>query len=595
LRFIASQRHLSLFPLPGNLRGYAGKDLPGDLKAGLNVALLAFPQGMAYALIAGLPIQYGIFGGAVAALVGAFFAGSHFIMLGPTNATSVMLFSTFAVLGLTTDAERTAVMPLLLTLVGVFLIVGAYLKVANLIQYISRTVVTGYITAAATLIIANQVRNVLGFRFESEEKASTFFDVVYFTARHLGETDPVAVGFGVVTFGLFYGLNRRFAGLPNVAITLAVMSVLAWGCMDIGKLEVQTLSAVSVGDWALTPPALDFEALAKLASSALAIALLAVIEGMSIGKSLAARAGARLNANQETFNVGMANLGCALFSGMPASGSLTRSVLSWSSGARSPLASLFTGLIVAAGAFVVGPYIGYIPKAALAVVVIMIGLSLINRRAIRVVMKSTNSDAATFVVTFASGLLFALDTAIFLGVALSIMLFLRKASTPELTEYGFTEEGELAQMRERSERAQPEVSIVHVEGNLFFGAAEVFHDQLRRVIADPNLKVIIIKMRNALHLDATAVMALEELVTSMKGQERLVLMSECRKDVLRVLKNSGCFEVIGRENLFPDTPRNPTLSTARALRRAQEVLGGGEANVRIYVNPKKGGDEGPGG
>ncbi|MGF1484159.1 MAG: SulP family inorganic anion transporter [Opitutales bacterium] len=591
---LARQNQLDLFPVRHQLKGYNPAKFSGDLRAGMNVALLAFPQGMAYALIAGLPIQYGIFGSAVAATVGAFFAGSRFIMLGPTNATSVTLYSSFAALVLTmggsfTEAQKLVLLPMLVFLVGLFLVIGAYLRVANLIQYISRTVVTGYITAASVLIIANQVKNVLGISFSEGEEPRTFIQVVYFTALHLQDiVRPDAILFSIVTAVIFYGLNWKLRALPNVAITLVVMSVASYLTIDVGEFaEVKRLTAVSASDWKLTIPNFDIQQMSLLAGTAGAIALLCVLEGMSIGRSLAARAGQRLDANQEMLNIGLANISCGLLNGMPASGSLTRSALGFESGATTSLASLYCGLMVALGVLVVGELTQYIPQASLAVLVIVIGLSLIKIRTIRVSLKSTRSDAASFLVTFLGGLVLPLSTAIYLGVAVSLILFLRKVSTPELVEYTFTEEGELAERDEGDSRLIPQLSIVHVEGDLFFGAAEVFQTQLQRVCLQPNLKIIVIKLRNARHLDATAVMALEELVADMQRRDRHLILSEAKKDVVRVMRNSGMLDVIGRENIFPDNPRNPTLSTANALKRAQEILGDEEANIRIFVNPKK--------
>jgi len=201
-------------------------------------------------------------------------------------------------------------------------------------------------------------------------------------------------------------------------------------------------------------------------------------------------------------------------------------------------------------------------------------------------MKATRSDAIVFVTTFIGTLLFRLDTAIYFGAGISILLFLRKAAMPELVEYTFTDDGQLSQLQD-NKRTQPEISIIHVEGELFFGAVELFRDQMRRIVEDPNLKIVVLKMRNAHHLDATSVLSLEELIIYMKDLDRYLLVSEARKDVVRVLKNSGLLEIIGRENIFPDVTQNPTLSTARALKRAQELLGDEKAEISIYVDQAK--------
>lgn len=593
LRLLRDLNQIDFLPIRHIPARYNREKFLGDARAGLNVALLGFPQSMAYALIAGLPVQYGIYGSAVASLLAALFAGSRYITLGPTNATAVLLLSGFAVLGVEGE-QKLLLLPLLLLLVGFFLTLGAWLRLANLVQYISRTVVTGYVTAAALLIIANQLKVALGFQFAEGEQAVNFFQVASLTLAHLPETHLPTVLFSLLTAGVYLAVTRWARQLPNVATTLVIMALAGLAFSSLPGGAVALLQGVPAGSWPLTPPRLDPILMRDLSGPALAIALLCVLEGMSIGKSLAARAGSRLDANQEMFAMGVANLGCAFLSGMPASGSLTRSVLTVESGARTTLTHLVAGLLLAVGALTLGPLISFIPRSALAVVVIFIGLSLINRHHLRIVTKTTMSDRITFFVTFFSGMILALDSAIYLGAAVSIALFVRKAARPEMVEYKFNEEGQLTAMQKSDVRQDPEVSIVHVEGELFFGAAELFRDQMRRISEDPNLKIIVLKMRNAHHLDASAIMALEELIRYMNSKGRYLIISEARKEVIRVIKNSGLLELLERRNLIPDVSGNPTLSTARALRRAKDQLaewGQKGARVTIYVDDKKvGGD-----
>jgi len=570
---------LKFFPFPQTLSSYSKKKIKFDLLAGLNVALLAFPQGMAYAWIAGLPIQFGLYCSAVAAIAGSFFTRTRFIILGPTNATSVMLLSSFAAMGVFNAAEKAALLPLLLLMIGCFLILGAYLKMANLIQFISRSVITGYITAAAALIIANQAGHVLGL--DDQESATTFYDICRLTILNISSADMPSIILSFLTLGVYLALQKKFRMLPNVAITLVVMSVIAFAVNDEDTFKF--LSSIDARDWKLTFPVVDFSMISKLASTAVAIAFLCVLEGLSIGKTLAARAGKRLDVNQEMYSFGMANLGCSFFSCMPASGSLTRSMLNWSSGAVSPIAGLCCGCLCALGALTLGPLIGHVPRAALAVLVICIGVSLINRNQIRIVTKSTQSDAIVFFTTLTAGLLFPLDIAIYLGTGVSIVCFMHKASMPEMVEYTFNPDGQLTALEDEQKRPDPEISIVHVEGNLFFGAAELFRDQIRRICEDSNLKVLVLKMRNAHHLDATSAMALEELIVSMKEKERILLISEVRKDTVRLFKNSGLLTIMDRKHVFLDVSQNPLASTSRALQYAQEILGREDVKVSIYA------------
>jgi SulP family sulfate permease len=186
------------------------------------------------------------------------------------------------------------------------------------------------------------------------------------------------------------------------------------------------------------------------------------------------------------------------------------------------------------------------------------------------------------------GLVFSLQLAIFAGVITSILLFLRKVAHPQLVEYGYTEEGTLAEASVHTKRAQPEVFIVHVEGELFFAAADLFYEQIRRVGEDPNQKVLVLKMLNAHHMDATSVLALEELLEYLKEKDCHVILCELRKDCLRILKNSGVLARMNRRNIFPYIPSNPTLSTAKAIRRAKALIDGGSARVTIVAEEKKG-------
>jgi SulP family sulfate permease len=572
---------LDFFALRGTLRGYNAKAFQSDICAAFNVALLAFPQGMAYALIAGLPIQFGIYASAVAAIVGAIFARSQYITLGPTNATSVLLLSAFASMNIA-EAERIQLLPVIVLMSGLFLIIAAHLNIANLMQYVSRSVITGYITAAAILIITNQLANVLGF--EIEGSSATFFGRARLTLAGLGHAHGLSVLVAGGALALYVLLQSRLPRLPNVALCLLALSIVTF--LIPGREELRFLDAIDARDWRITVPDAGFKTINRMASVSLAIALLSMLEGVSIGKSLAARAGKRLDTNQEIFSMGMANLGCGLLSGMPASGSLTRSALNFSSGATGPMASLYNGVICAVGAFLIGPLIGFVPKSVLAVLVICIGVSLISRRQIRIVTRSTGSDALVFFTTLISGLLFPLDVAVYLGVGTSIVLFMRKAAMPQMVEYKFDVEGQLVEIADRGPRPDPQVSIVHVEGNLFFGAAELFRDQTRRIYEDENLRVIVLKLRNAHHLDATSVMALEELILFARATERTLMVSEVRPQTLKVFRDSGLLSILDEADLFLDDLDNPTAATAGALRRAKEIIGDVRAEVSIQSTRK---------
>ncbi|WP_018292056.1 SulP family inorganic anion transporter [Verrucomicrobium sp. 3C] len=585
--------HLELGPLRATFRSYSPVKLRADLRAALNVALLSFPQGMAYALIAGLPVQYGIYACAVASVIGPLFQSSRYVVLGPTNATAVLVFSSY--LGMAGKVDKIPSLSFLLLLIGVALLAGALFRAASLTQYVSRTVVIGYITGAAFLIIANQAHHMLGV---SIPEVSTFTDIVIQTILHAGQAQWPSVLLSVLTFLVWWLLKTALPKLPAVALALFLVSLLA---LPLPKLHfpIHYLEALPLGFWPVTLPSFHWDWFSQLASASLALAFFAAIEGASIGKSLASRSGEPIDPNREMFAQGAANVACAFLGGMPVSGSLTRSAINWISKPATVLANLWSGLLLAGGLLLGGPLFAYVPMPALATLVVLTGVSLINWRDIRIALQTSRADGLVFLTTFLSALLTPLDLAIGLGIGLSIALFLQQVGQPSLVEYTYDEEEGLREKGRSEKRVLPEICIIHVEGELFFGVADLFREQIRRICLDPSLRVVILRMRNAHHLDATCALAVDELARMMQESGRHLLLSGVTRPVIRVLRNSGVIQAIGRENVFPLFGVHPNLSTRNALLRAQHLLGRKESEVRIFFEkvqpkPKAGGTEAKG-
>lgn len=566
-------------PLLRFLKGYKKKDLLSDSKAGANVALLDFPQGMAYAMIAGLPVNFGIYSSAIGSLTGPLLGSSRYLMLGPTNASAVLLLSGFLSLDWP-EATRLAAMPLLLLMIGAIMFAGAIARADIVIRYVSRSVVTGYVSAAALLIIVNQLKPALGI---DAPRAATFLDSLVVTFQHIGSFSPSALGLSVGTILVALAFKRWLKSVPYVAVTLALAAAAAWYLPRYG-ISFPSLESVPVGSWPISIPRFDWDQMHDLLGVAFAIAFLSLLESASIAKALASQAGDTVDIRQQMISMGVADTVNAFGSGMPVSGSLTRSTLNHASGAKTPISSMVSGAILVVGALLLGPVIGFIPKAALAALVILVGISLIRPATIKALVKATKSDCTTFLITFTCGLAFPLDTAIYAGVAVSVLLFLKKASTPELVEYGFNERGELAE-KEKNAQATA-ISIMHVEGDLFFGSTDVFEEQLRQLVALPEIKAIILRLKNARHLDATGALAIGDFIKQARQLGVEVIVSGAMPEIIRVLSNTGVIETLGHENLFAYTPDNVTLSTRDALKRAQSVLGVRSAEIMLFGKKK---------
>jgi len=576
---------LDSFPIRFALEGYRRSWFRLDLRGGLDGALLAIPQGMAFALIANLPLAYGITCSAVACIVGAIFASSRHSVFGPTNATAFMIASFFAV---NPHIPQREVMPMLVFLVGALLLIGAYFRVADLSQFISRTVVVAYLSGAAVQMLVRQIPGVLGLEMAH---GRTIFGELVTIIGALGTLKWPVLVLSVCTLACYVILKRRWPRWPALAIAL-VASTLAAVLLERAGVALPTFANERFTWRELLPMFPDFTGkntaayFSQLFGLAVSLAFLVMLENSAMARTLAGRSGHRVDANQDMFSLGASNLACAYLSGMPASNSLTRSMVNFNSGAVTPVSVIVSGLLCLAGALTLGPAVAFVPRAALGVLVMCVAASLIHPRQIRVCLRATKSDAFVFIVTFAAALMVPLHVAIFTGIGLSVILYLRKAGRPSLVEYEFNPEGHLAEAQ-NSRRQNPAISIVHAEGELFFGAAELFRSQIQRACSDPNLRIIILRLKNARHLDATSVMALEELIRELRAKGRDLIVSGAMRDVYRVLKDSGLIDVIGRENFFMGSAVNPNLATRNALKRAQEILGGQDVDIHIFFDPSK--------
>ena len=586
-RQLAALPRPRFFPFTGVLRGMDGPTFRADTVAGLNVALLAFPMSMAFAMKAGLPIWCGLVGCGVAAAVAPLFSGSANLSAGPTNASAALLLGSFATLGAITPELRASALPTLVLMTGVFLLLASWLRLSGFADFVPRTVISAYIAAAALRVIALQLPTALGM--PGEHAGDSLPEVLWHAAR-MGRTliNP-ELGLALITSVAYFLLRPKYGAGKAILGAVMVATFGAILAQNVAHAHGSRADLVGyVGQAAQAGAALhlpDFSArtLSTLFSPALALAVLVVIEGTANARASALKTGRPSDLHQEVYGLGMANLVCAFTGGMAASGSISRSALNVASGARTALASLLCGVFILGALFLARPVVAIVPLSTLAILVILAEIELANLSAVKLILKSGAQDRTVFLATFATALLAPLDVAIFLGTAVAVAFYLRQTSTPEVVEYDFSETGEL---RERPKgQASTGISILHVEGSLHFGATQAFHEHLRRASADPNLKVLVLKFREALHLDANGVLLLRDLAETLKSDGRHLILCEAKADTMRIIVNAGLDQAVGAENVFPFDEAQPNLALAKAVRRARDLAGGGNAVLRIVTAP----------
>jgi SulP family sulfate permease len=585
------------FPFINELRHYSWDKLRHDAIAGATLTLVSIPQAIGFALILGLPPTPVILSVVVGGFVSALFFSSHHHVFGPTTSVCLITAATLAAnTGLGLHPLQLAAY--LAFMIGTVQFVAGLFNFGEVTKFISRSVVVGYTTAIGLLLIFSQVHNGLGFQSLAGESLLTTLEETG-AAIGVGDFSWWAIGLTLLTLAIFEGIKRWRPTWPEALVGLAFLGVAArifayfHPEMPFHLVKDEGALMAALPTLKHLPTLQDqLPIIRQLAGSAIAIAIIGMLEATAITKTIAARSGQHLDPNQELLGMGAGNIAAGLFGVTPGSSSFTRSAVNYQSGAVSQLSSMLSSGAVLLVLLFLTPVFNYIPVPTLAALLMRVGYRLINRSQIRVSTRSTRSDAIVFFATVGAALFLKLDTAIYVGIGVALALFLQKTSTPSLVEYTFTESGQLAELRDRNQRSNPQISIIHVEGELFFGAADLFQDQVRRQAEDENIRVFILRMKNARHLDATTVMALASLHDYLRKTGRYLLISGSSADVTRVLRHSGLLKQIGEENIFP-AEINPTIATKRALVRARELLPQ-KAEVRLfYDRPLDGDSSGP--
>ncbi|MEO6002368.1 MAG: SulP family inorganic anion transporter [Opitutus sp.] len=570
-------------PIWRELPRYSRSKFRADLVAAVTVALVTIPQAVGFALIVGVPMQAVLVTAIIGAFVCACFSSSHHLVFGPTNTISIILAG--AVLSLS-DVPLSPLEKVMLLgfLIGLIQLLAGLTKLGQSTQFISRTVIIAYITAVGVLISVGQIGNLLGMSRAPDISLPG-------TARYLA-VNLVTLNFnlptalvGLASIVLLFTLRRWRPRWPDGLIVLCLAGGIS-AAGDLGSLAVPLVRDLGEADAHLPlfvgfPLNVDgLKLIPHITSVAIAVALLGMLEAVSIAKSLAARSGQRIDPNQELIGMGLGNLAATAFGAMPGSASFLRSAANLQSGGQTQFATIISSAFILLLVLLISPLFNYIPVAALAAYLIFIALRLFNLAEISIARRATRADAAVFWVTLIAALFLSLDTAIYTGIGISLVFFLQKASAPTLIEHAFDEQGRLSEIDAPAERNHPQVSIVHVEGDLFFGAADILQDGVRRLAEDPNIGVFILRMKNARHLDATTILALGQLLDYLRGQHRHLLISGAHGDVALVLKRSGLAQRIGVENIFP-AEENATMATKKALMRAQALIGA-KPELRVF-------------
>lgn len=553
-------------------KAYSPSKLRGDVLAALSVAVVALPQAMAFALIAGVDPIYGLYGLIVQSLLGSTFSSSSRLSIGPTNTLSLLVASTASrAVGGSGETYLAFVVTLTL-LTGLFQIIFAAARMGGLVRYVSHAVIVGFTAGAGVLIIAKQVPNFLGMPLEQiDEKLPGLLGLVQQMAPHITEISWQPILIGTLGIAIMIGARRLSPLIPGpliaVAVGAAMVAVFGWtqAQLDlVGELPKGILPMPGL-------PEVQWGLLEQLATGALAIALLGMLEAVAIGKALAARTGEQVNANQEFFAQGLTNFCSGFFSCYPGTGSFSRSALNVMAGARTRFAGAMLSAIVAGALLVAGSLARFIPLASLAAILFVVAYGLIDWRYFRRVLHTDRADGWVCGLTFAATLLIPLEYAVFVGVFFNIALYLRRASRLHMAEMVRTPAGPYQERPVRDRIGEQPVMFLQLEGDLFFGVADELQSRLNKIANSP-VRVVILRMKRTHFVDSTVLHVLELFAQNMSSRDRHVLLCGIDDELIDRLESYGLVDQIGPENIFK-TRFGVFTSAKMALRRAEQLVG----------------------
>lgn len=571
---------------------YDGDKARRDLIAGLTVAAVSLPQGITYALVAGVDPKFGVYSCIVVTFVASIFGSSSHLINGPTSAISLLVFSSLAFL----DPENRTVLFealfLLGVLVGTFQILIAVFKLGDLTRYISESVILGFLLAAAVLIAVGQLGNALGVKDQGTGRMSVL-KRTYLTLFHGDAINYRALILSVATVVLAVVLRRlvKRYGLPQLDL-LAVLVIAAliayvagWSTEDhTGNTTVALTAKIPQSLPAPHIPSVQLGEVGQLSSGALAIAFIGLLEALSIAKAIAYQSGQKLDYNRQILAEGLANLTGGFFQAVPGSGSVSRSPINFQAGAVSRFSGVIASIAVAVAVLLFAPLLHYMPRAALAGLLLITAARLIDYKRLRYALKASRYDAGLVIITALTGVLIDLDTAVLLGVALSILLFVPRAAKLKARELVVAPE-RVVRERVPGDPADPSIIIYDFEGELFFGAApelERYLEALSERIRKDDIKFLVLRLKRVRHPDAVVIERIEKFVREETSRGATVLLAGVQPDLWTLLKNVGFDGWFPTAHVFPEEDEEFS-ATLKAVRYAHAQRGFDESGAPVPV------------
>ncbi len=527
--------------------------MKADLLAGIIGAIVALPQGVAFATIAGMPPQYGLYTGMVPAVIAAFFGSSWLLVSGPTTAASLVLFSSLSLQATPGSAEYVQLALAVTLMVGIIQLSMGLVRFGSLVNFISHSVVVGFTAGAAILIISSQIKHFLGLSYSPT--SSHFQDIFQSLFLHINDINIFTVAVGCITLAVGILVKMWRPALPHMIISMVIGSLAAVAITSVAGRDTAQIAVVGAIPATLPPlslPELSLTNIKLLVPTALAMALFALTEAISIARSLADKTEQEFDGNQEFIGQGLSNIIGSFFSSYVATGSFNRSGMNYEAGAKTPLAATFAGLLLIPVVLFLAPLAAHLPKAALAAILFLVAWRLIDPHHIMKIIRTSPTESVIMGSTFFATLFLELQFAILLGIMISLAIYLNRTSHPHIRTRvpdprvkarSFVTDIRLPEC--------PQLKIVRIDGSLYFGAVSHVQAGLHQLLGEnPGQKNLLIVGSGINFIDMAGAELLSHLARERHAAGGALYFYDMKEDICSHFKFLDYMLDIGLDNIF---------------------------------------------
>jgi len=537
--------------------------LKADMIAGFTGAVIVLPQGVAFAAIAGLPPEYGLYTAMVTPVIAALFGSSYHLISGPTTAISIVVFSAVSHHADPGTPEFIQLALTLTFLAGIYQLGFGLARLGVLVNFVSHTVVIGFTAGASILIVTSQVKHVLGI---TVPKGESFFHTWVDVWNQAGSINMYILAVAASTLITALLIKKLMPKSPYLLVGLVVGSIVAIVLDGTGH-GIKLVGEIPAHLPPLSMPDFSFTTIQMLAPEAFAVALLGLIEAVSISRAVATKSNQRINPSQEFVGQGLSNMVGSFFSSYAGSGSFTRSGINYEAGAKTPMSAIFSAVFLMLTVLLIAPLTAYLPVAAMGGVILIVAYNLIDFHHIKNVLKNSKSEIAVLLVTFFSTLFLELEFAIYLGVIISLVLFLARTSSPEITTLSIDVKDEkrpFININKMPVNQCPQLKIIRIDMSVYFGSLNHIQDRIHHIVENQKIYHILIEASGINFIDLSGA---EMLITENRRLEKHeggLYFTGLKSKVYEFVAKTYFVREIGNDHFFD--------SKSEAIRRIYKKL-----------------------